>query len=629
VPNTFPIQGPDPLAQDLESQDESLGHLWRQRSIWQVRLRWAVPPTIFACVGFGLLIGFRFAWVPLATVAFGILSYNACLALLLNAIPPNSRGRYAVDLGLAVVQVSLDYAALLTMLHYTGGVASPLLFFLAFHVVFAAMLFRANAAYVFAAAASTATALLALVELTGLLPTHPVWFKGNTLTLTDRPGHVMAILLVFSAAVFVTAGVSNMIMAHLRKGVISLAQATRRATTLTNKLGSLHVMVEAVSAQRVLDNVLRTVVAELTKVTEVDGITVALANEDDARLRYAAIHGLPAGFDQDHTLDESLGPCSQRVMQGETVVLEQITDKNGSCSLDELAAAGMQSALLAPLMVGERSIGMLGAYCHAPNRFGEEDIALFRHAAELVGIAIDDARQAEAIDRLMRERTRLMLQVAHNLRAPLSASITMLETITGAYLGPLSDRQAEYLARISRRLTFMQRTIDEMLALANAHRALPAQAASDVALGEVVSEVTSMFRAEAERKRLQLDMSCAEALPTLRGDAELLRQLLENLLSNALKYTPEGGRVTVNLGASGAGELVLEVRDTGIGIPVAEQEHLFTEFFRASNARKAHEHGTGLGLPIVKQIAELHGGEVLVDSAQNQGTRVVVTFHNG
>jgi signal transduction histidine kinase len=277
-------------------------------------------------------------------------------------------------------------------------------------------------------------------------------------------------------------------------------------------------------------------------------------------------------------------------------------------------------------MVGGRSIGVLGAYRRDADPFGEEDIFFFRLAGELVGIAIDDARQAEAIERLAQERTRLMLQVAHNLRAPLSAASTMLETIVGSYLGAVTPKQAEYLQRIGRRLDSMQRTIAEMLALARAQRAEPTRANSAVALGEVVSEVAALFRPEAERKQLELRVQCPPELPSVRGDAELLRQLVENLLSNSIKYTPAGGTVSVSTGLSSSEELNLEVSDTGIGIPPTEQSRLFTEFFRASNARRVQDLGTGLGLPIVKQIAELHGGTVRVQSELDKGTRVLVTL---
>ena len=104
----------------------------------------------------------------------------------------------------------------------------------------------------------------------------------------------------------------------------------------------------------------------------------------------------------------------------------------------------------------------------------------------------------------------------------------------------------------------------------------------------------------------------------------MIEQMLENLVSNAIKYTPSGGRVSLTLGSGEPNHLRIEIRDTGIGIPVEEQSQLYGEFFRASNAKTVSEHGTGLGLAIVKQTAELHGGRIRVESKESEGTTFTV-----
>jgi signal transduction histidine kinase len=114
-----------------------------------------------------------------------------------------------------------------------------------------------------------------------------------------------------------------------------------------------------------------------------------------------------------------------------------------------------------------------------------------------------------------------------------------------------------------------------------------------------------------------------ERLPKLNGDRARLAQVLDNLLSNGLKFTPSGGRVDVRLSAT-HGVALLEVEDTGVGIPVDEQEHLFERFFRSSNAIENAVPGTGLGLTITKAIVERHGGRIEVASSENAGTTVRV-----
>ena len=104
----------------------------------------------------------------------------------------------------------------------------------------------------------------------------------------------------------------------------------------------------------------------------------------------------------------------------------------------------------------------------------------------------------------------------------------------------------------------------------------------------------------------------------------MMEQMLENLVSNAIKYTPSGGSVSLTLGVGESNHLRIEIRDTGIGIPAEEQAQLFGEFFRASNAKAVSEHGTGLGLAIVKQTAELHGGTIRVESKESEGSTFTV-----
>jgi signal transduction histidine kinase len=115
----------------------------------------------------------------------------------------------------------------------------------------------------------------------------------------------------------------------------------------------------------------------------------------------------------------------------------------------------------------------------------------------------------------------------------------------------------------------------------------------------------------------------AQALPNLRGDRARLGQMLDNLVSNALKFTPAGGKVDVRLSADADG-VVLEVEDTGLGIPSEEQAQLFERFFRSSRASENAIPGTGLGLTITKAIVERHGGRIELESAENVGTTVRV-----
>jgi signal transduction histidine kinase len=137
-------------------------------------------------------------------------------------------------------------------------------------------------------------------------------------------------------------------------------------------------------------------------------------------------------------------------------------------------------------------------------------------------------------------------------------------------------------------------------------------------IGELAAESVEGLRPTAEAQGLDLRLDAKPVAP-LRGDRVRLGQMLDNLVSNAVKFTPEGGRVVVALGSNG-GDAVLAVSDTGMGIPAAEQHRLFERFFRTSTGQEAAIAGTGLGLTISKAIVDAHGGSIECVSEDGQGT---------
>jgi signal transduction histidine kinase len=236
----------------------------------------------------------------------------------------------------------------------------------------------------------------------------------------------------------------------------------------------------------------------------------------------------------------------------------------------------------------------------------------------------EQARARAAVEQLMRERTEFMLEVAHNMRAPLGASLSMLELLDDRYLGELNERQREYLERIGARLRSQHQLIGELLTIGRARdwsREIPDVV---VDMSELAETTRRTFEDEARSESVDLRVDCEPGIPRVDSGADLLERLLENLVSNAIKYTPEGGTVEVRFERRGEDEVRIIVRDTGIGIPAEEQDKLFREFFRAANARKHTREGTGLGLALVKQIVERHRGRIDLSSEEGRGTEIVI-----
>lgn len=221
--------------------------------------------------------------------------------------------------------------------------------------------------------------------------------------------------------------------------------------------------------------------------------------------------------------------------------------------------------------------------------------------------------------------TSFLWRAAHNMRAPLVAMITMLGVVRREMLGPLNKEQQEYLRRVERRAHSIARMIDKLMLLARSEAEGRTNDHEPVDFVFLAGRLDRTFEEEAGERGLAFRVSVPKTLPAVLGDRRLLEQLLENLVSNALKYTPRGS-VEMHLSVTAEPALKIEVIDTGIGIPKEAEPNLLTEFYRAPNARQLEESGTGLGLALVARTVKQHGGTLEWKSAVDKGTTFTVTL---
>jgi len=595
----------------------------KERAFWFVRLRWWVPPFIAGGTLAAGLLGLEFAARPLLLVAAFILVYNIVFLVLGRRLPEEPLQVERRFHRFAYEQVALDYAAMFLLIHFTGGAASPLIFFFIFHIIFASILLPPRSAYGFAALVVVGMGGIAVVEYLGWAAHHPLLFHGRSIDLAKQPFHMTVALCFFAASVFITAFSTTAIMRVLRRRIRNLGELSESVSILNNKLKALFSMTEAIGSIQRLEQLLPVVTGELGRVMAVKGISVKLLSEDGRFLRYAAAYGLPEEFTRGKEVEVDKSPLNRRIMEGEPFVTGQVTGRELFQFGEALAAARIRSVLFVPLSAEERVIGILGAYCERPDRFDSEDVDFFRLAGGLVAMALENARAYEAIETFVEERSRYMMRMTHNLRAPLSAMLSMLEVVRGGYLGELNDQQSEYLRRLDRRSRTMLSLINELMTLAENRSEKGEVAREPVDPVMIANRILRTFQDEAAEKRVDFKMVVPEDLPPVQGDAGMLEQMLENLLSNALKYTPPGGSVSVSF-ARAKQTLRIEVSDTGIGIPRADRSRLFDDFFRAENAKAVDADGTGLGLAIVKEIVDRHGGRIMVESEEGLGSVFVV-----
>jgi PAS domain S-box-containing protein len=236
--------------------------------------------------------------------------------------------------------------------------------------------------------------------------------------------------------------------------------------------------------------------------------------------------------------------------------------------------------------------------------------ALTRQNADLV-------RLNERLVELDRLKDEFVALVSHELRTPLTSIRGYLELIREGKAGRTTKRQDTFLEVMNRNSERLLRLVSDLLFVAQAESGKVTLELEALDLGDLARDAVDATRPLAESKSIELTVE-AKSDVNVSADRARVVQLLDNLLSNAVKFTPEGGRVDVVLSARN-GHAVLEVADSGIGIPPAEQDRLFERFYRASTATAQAVPGTGLGLAIAKAIVEAHGGRIEVDSDEGVG----------
>ena len=203
--------------------------------------------------------------------------------------------------------------------------------------------------------------------------------------------------------------------------------------------------------------------------------------------------------------------------------------------------------------------------------------------------------------------------VSHELRTPLHSIKGFVEIILMGKTGPVTEIQEDFLKTVRMQTTALQRMIDDLLEFSRMEAGRIKLNLEEVSLSAIAYGVATKLAPLAEEGGLTLYMDFPEDLPDIDGDRVRLEQVLTNLVENAIKFTPQGGEITV--GARRDGDIVrLTVHDTGIGIPPEEQEKIFDRFYQVDRGENRAYRGTGLGLPISRHIVERHGGAIWVES---------------
>lgn len=289
-----------------------------------------------------------------------------------------------------------------------------------------------------------------------------------------------------------------------------------------------------------------------------------------------------------------------------------------------------------PLRVGERIIGVLDLQADRVDAFLPEEIAVLQTLADQVAVAIDNARSYELAQQAIREmreldrlKSQFLANMSHELRTPLNSIIGFSRVILKGIDGPLTELQEQDLNAIYNSGQHLLRLINDVLDLAKIEAGKMELAYDEVNIPETIEGVLPTIAGVLKEKSIELITHIAPDIPVVRADPIRVRQVLINLLSNAAKFTEEGSitvEAYVQPSPSGGREVYISVTDTGPGIAPEDQEKLFKSFSQVDASPTRKTGGTGLGLAISRQLVELHGGRIGVESEVGKGSKFYFTL---
>jgi hypothetical protein len=585
-----------------------------ERVFWFIRLRWVVSGGALAACLAGRLAGLDLPLRSLAAISCCILFYNGLFLLASRRLSSLGQERLKHYTLFAHLQISLDLTALVFVIYFTGGIGSPLLILVMLHVVLAGILLPRAAAFAYGFCVLLAVGVEMLFGGAAPLSLSPAAQPAAFAPVAfPEPPQAGVRFLLFALAVMFSAFAITSVRVSLRSKAREILRISKELDAGNAKLTALYEMVKEMEAITELQHLMDTATRQAAAIMGVKACSIKLMDEQKRYLEFSSTYGLSEDYLAMGKLDLKKSPINRQIIEGSPCVIGSIDEKDHFQYPENIAKEGIASMLCLPLRGNNRVLGVFCIYGTEHYRFQEKDVDFFSLMSDLTGMAIERAKWDLT-------KSWFMAKVTHNLRSPLNAILSMVSLVRKEYLGPVTERQAESLTRCENRILIMAEIIGDLLKIGRERTEMGRAKLQPVALDEVLQPLMPLFQNLSLPEGLDIAFDIADPLPRVAAQEGLLEDLFTNLIGNAIKYTPPGGWVRVELGIENPDWVRLDVSDTGIGIPEADLPRLFTEFFRAENAKKLAEEGTGLGLAIVKEIVDRLGGKIRVRSKIGEGT---------
>ena len=576
----------------------------REIEVWIARVR--LLAVLFAVLEVGLLTtSYPNGYETVAWVASVVFAAGAVVFFFV------SKRAFVPAVGLAALIFDASVIAAFALL-YSYEYGSPTRWALIFVVVEGAL------RYGLIGATAVSAALFPFLVLAE-------WWRAEHF---GGPGFVWD-RVTFPFGVFLITGlITGWLVNRLRHEAAVAEARAGEAEALRDQLGRRVDLLEATNrcaralgSSLEVDQAFGAFIRELRGLIDFDRVTIVLVEGGRAEVMAAAGRGTDSVFPPGSARPVR-GSVLEEVLEGK-LVYRPVMEPKRYPEEEELLALGLQSRLVAPLQVGPRTIGMLGLVRMERDAFLPEEIELVALLGRLVATAVQNIRAYEAerttadeLRRLSALRADFVSLVSHELRSPMAAVIGAARTLQERWRELSADQRQAFLELIGDETSRLAALIGDVLDTSRIEAGTFSFTFSDVDLAELLRDVVAA--ADLAQDEVRVTAQVHGTLPRVRGDRDRLRQIVQNLVDNAVKYSPAGAEVRVTAGTDD-GHVRVAVSDDGPGFPLDDQKLIFDKFGRAT-VEGGTKPGTGLGLFIARSIAEAHGGSLDVDSTPAHGS---------
>ena len=577
-------------------------HEAKKRNRFLISVRWIASFLLLAFSLVSYFFHLQYPWILLISIAAFIASYNYVFYRSCRFV---KNIEYAL-----VLQICLDWLSLLFVCLFSGGIGSPFLFLYPIHSALAG--FQTY---------DKKTILLAI------LSSFQIIFLGFYSFISDMSALGVSSILLFSIVlivnlfiIFIARYASNLMVSRLQ--TVSKLKDNLYIENL--RLQSVYELTLDINSTLDVSNVLSVITQAVTKIKPIVVGVVRLLSDDGKTITIMSVAGLKSEPDMgsvalEHDLIDY--EAAKRMIP---VYVPDVTDDARFLYKDEALRENLVSLLAVPMIHYGKVLGILRCYTNKFYDFSSDEIEFLKLVSSQSALSITNSVNYQKILDLDKSRSAFIRFATHELRAPMAAVQSILQLVLDGYTGEINAQQKKLFERANLRIEQLLRLVKELLELEGAGSSLNLdfQTAN---IRDILVRTINELSPKADIKHIRLRLSILKNPINILCNVDSLYRVFENLVDNAIKYTNHGGKVDVIVNDDDT-QVWVSVSDNGIGIPSDQIGKLFSEFFRATNAKETQTEGTGLGLSIVKKIIDNHKGAINVSSVEGVGTTFTIVL---